>query len=99
GGRAQCLSEFARTRAAAVWKNSTDRQNAPALLESVRKTSGANSKSCTREICALEARSFSSVAPFRRTPQRHLRRAYRNGLSGDRLTRRRHNRLVLDRNA
>src|SRR5437870_4088454 len=82
-----------------VWKNFRDRQNAPALLESVRETSGVHSKSRSGEIRALEARSFSSIAPFRRTPERHLRRAYRDRLPRDGPARRRHDRLVLDRNA
>jgi hypothetical protein len=38
------------TLALAVWKNFRDRQNAPALLESVRETSGADPKSRAREI-------------------------------------------------
>ena len=87
------------TRASVVWKNFRDRQNASALLESVRETSVVDSKSLAREIRALEARSFSPVAPFRRTAQRDLRRANRKQLSRDRGTRGRHYRLVLDRNA
>src|SRR5260370_41625358 len=49
------------TLALAVWKNFRDRQNAPALLESVRETSGADPKSRAREI-----HTFGSALLFTR---------------------------------
>src|SRR5207245_1077891 len=44
-GCAACWTKFAATRVPAVWKNFRDRENAPALLESVRETSGVDSTS------------------------------------------------------